>query len=250
MCMAKILLVDDAKVLLEVQKEFLRPSPVRVLTANNGAEALALARHERPDLVMMDVEMPVMDGMTCCAAIKGDAVLGSTPVILLSSNGGHEVVESSRRAGSDQFLQKPLSGREFLNMAHSFLPSIERRRPRVPCRIPVIVQAGGATLEAIGRDIGMNGINLATEREVGEGSEVVISFRLSANTHAITVAQGQVAWVIPPDRRTSGLSAGFGVEFREIRGEGVSQLRQCELADFISGLSRFGERGTGGGLEE
>lgn len=231
----KILLVDDVKVFLEVQKEFLRPSPVRVLTAKTGVEAMETVRNERPDLVVMDVKMPEMDGITCCAAIKGDPSLRSTKVVLFSSDGSHEIVESARRAGCDRFLQKPVFGRDFLNMARTFIPVIERRRPRIPCRVPVTVQADGAIFEGVSRDIGMNGIYVATEGVVEPGIEVVASFRLPTNTYAMTMARGRVAWINPSGKlQNPELPAGFGIEFREITGEGLSHLRFCELTEFVN----------------
>lgn len=231
----KILLVDDVKVLLEVQKEFLRPSPVQILMARNGAEALELVRKEKPDLVVMDVEMPVMDGIACCAAIKGDAGLRQTPVILLSDSGSPEMAETTRGAGCDKFQQKPLFGREFLNIAHSFLPAVERRRPRIPCRVPVSVQVGGADFEGQSRDIGMNGLYVSAAAKVEQGCDIVTSFRLPSNPYAMTVARGRVAWVNQADNpQRPELPAGFGVEFREITGEGVSHLRFCELREFVT----------------
>ncbi len=232
---AKILLVDDVKVFLDIQKEYLRPSPVRILTAKNGAEALETARHEKPDLVVMDVQLPEMDGIECCAAIKGDPVLGATPVILLSSNGNPEVIESSLQAGCTRFLQKPVLARTFLNVAHSILPMIERRRPRVLCRVPVTVETSGVVVEGTSCDVSMNGMYVATGREVAPGSEVVVSFRLPTNSEAMTVIRGRVAWAYPPEQQVLARPAGFGVEFREIVGAGVSQLRFYELSDFIHG---------------
>lgn len=231
---AKILLVDDVKVFLDIQKEYLRPSPVRILTAKNGAEALETARYEKPDLVVMDVQLPEMDGIECCAAIKGDPVVGATPVILLSSNGNPEVVESSFQAGCARFLQKPVLARTFLNVAHSILPMIERRRPRVLCRVPVTVEAaGGLVTEGISCDVSMNGMYVAAPREVAPGSEVVVSFRLPTNSEAMTVIRGRVVWAYPPEQQVLARPAGFGVEFREIVGAGVSQLRFYELSEFI-----------------
>jgi CheY-like chemotaxis protein len=232
----KILLVDDVKVFLEIQKEFLRLSPVQVLMAKNGAEALEVARKEKPDLVVMDVEMPEMDGITCCNAIKKDAQLQSIPVVLISSDGSQEITESSYRAGCEKFLKKPVFGREFLNMAYSFIPVVERRRPRVPCNVPVTVQIDGRTFDGITRDIGMNGLYVASDVEVEQGDEVVTSFRLPTNTYAVTVARGRVAWTnVPGPAQRIDLPAGFGVEFREITGEGVSHLRFCELTEFVNG---------------
>lgn len=245
---AKILLVDDVKVFLEVQKEFLRPSPVKVLMAKNGAAALEVVRKEKPDLVVMNVEMPVMDGITCCRLIKGDAQLRSIPVILISSDGSQEVADASHRAGCEMFLKKPVFGREFLNMAHAFVPAVERRRPRVPCRVPVTVQVDGRTFEGITWEIGMNGLYVVAEGDVAQGSDVVTSFRLPTNTYAVTVARGRVAWTNPPDALSpTALPAGFGVEFREITGEGVSHLRYCELTEFVNGY--VVPECTGGGRE-
>jgi len=230
---AKILLVDDVKVFLDIQKEYLRPSPVRILTAKNGAEALETARYEKPDLVVMDVQLPEMDGLECCAAIKGDPLLSATPVILLSSNGNPELVEACLQAGCTRFLQKPVLARTFLDEAHAILPMIERRRPRVLCRVPVTVEADGLVVEATSCDVSMNGMYVATGRKVASGSEAVVSFRLPTSSEAMTVIRGQVAWAYPPEQQVLARPAGFGVEFREIVGAGVSQLRFYELSDFI-----------------
>jgi CheY-like chemotaxis protein/Tfp pilus assembly protein PilZ len=231
---AKILLVDDVKVFLDIQKEYLRPSPVRVLTAKNGVEALETARHEKPDLVVMDVQLPVMDGIECCAAIKGDPVLGATPVILLSSNTSTEVVQSSHDAGCARFLQKPVLARTFLGAVHSVLPMIERRRPRVLCQVPVTMEVGGVVAEGMSWDVSMSGMYVATGREVAPGSEIVVSFRLQTGSEAMTVIRGRVVWTYAPEQQVAR-PAGFGIEFREIMGAGVSQLRFYELSEFING---------------
>ena len=68
--MKKILLVDDVKLLLEVQKKYLSASLIQILTACDGHEALEVAGKERPDLIIMDNYMPRMDGITCCRLIK------------------------------------------------------------------------------------------------------------------------------------------------------------------------------------
>jgi len=135
----KILLVDDVKIFLEIQKDFLRFSPVQILTAYNGIEALRTAALERPHLIVMDVNMPQMDGVTCCKAIREDPVLHSTPAILVITRSGQDDMESYKSAGCNAILHKPLQRREFLNMAYNFLPAIERREPRVSCRMPVTV---------------------------------------------------------------------------------------------------------------
>lgn len=236
MSKATILLVDEVKILLEVLKEFLRLSPVRVITAGNGAEALEIAQRERPDLIVMDVNMPVMDGLTHCAVIKGDHNLTSTPIIMLSASADPAIHEMCRRAGCDGFLTKPVLGWRFLNLLYSFLPMIERRKTRIPCTTPVAVKLRGAVLSGVSRDIGMGGLYVETSGNVSLDDEVVVSFRVPANAYALTVVRGRVAWInCKPAAREERVAEGFGVEFQEILGEGLNRLRFCELSGFVNG---------------
>src|SRR6185369_2073121 len=80
--MKKILLVDDVRLLLDIQKRFLASSQVRILTAGDGAEALEIVRLEHPDLIIMDKYMPKMNGLDCCVAIKADQSIAHIPVIM------------------------------------------------------------------------------------------------------------------------------------------------------------------------
>ena len=72
MATPKILLVDDTKLFLRLEQEYLRQSSVTVFTASNGREALETARKIMPDLIYMDLNMPEMNGIECCSAIKAD----------------------------------------------------------------------------------------------------------------------------------------------------------------------------------
>ena len=83
--MPKILLVDDVKLLLEIQKGFLASSNLEIFTAGDGLEALDIARQERPDLIILDKYMPRMDGVTCCSTLKNDPYLKRIPVIIVSN---------------------------------------------------------------------------------------------------------------------------------------------------------------------
>ena len=68
-----ILLVDDNDMFLEIEKEFLQYTNTEVITACDGIEALNIVKAMRPDLIFMDLEMPKMDGASCCRAIKDDS---------------------------------------------------------------------------------------------------------------------------------------------------------------------------------
>ena len=156
--MSTILLVDDVQQCLEVEKKFLKPSRVRVLTARNGVEALAVMRQDRPDLVIMDQQMPKMDGLACCTAIKGDPSLRAIPVILTGNAGASENEDVIRRAGCDDYLEKPVFSKTFLEKVSRFVPGIERRLARIPCRVPVTVRLNGSEMTCVSEDLSVHGM--------------------------------------------------------------------------------------------
>jgi DNA-binding response OmpR family regulator len=236
----EILLVDDAKIFLDIQKNFLRYSPVQISTAYNGIEALKTARQKRPDLVVMDVGMPHLDGVACCKAIKEDPALSSTPVILVSTNSGHDDIVAYQNAGCCAILHKPLQRREFLNRLYAFLPVIERREPRVPCTIPVTVETETGTFAGTCHDIAMNGLYVATDHDMKSACEIVLSFRLPNWDNTVTVARGRIAWHnSAKENANTGLPNGFGVEFLEIIGEDGVIARHNHLMEFLMAHKAF-----------
>jgi len=85
MGIAKILLVDDLKLTIEIAKSALINSGAAIITASNGADALIRIKKESPDLVLMDLFMPEMNGDECCKLIKEDPSISHIPVVLMST---------------------------------------------------------------------------------------------------------------------------------------------------------------------
>lgn len=217
MATKKILLVDDTKLFLELEKSFLRLSPVRVFTASNGEEALEMARRERPDLIFMDLHMPGMGGAACCEEIKADAELGSIPVVMVTSSGRDEDVELCGKAGCDDYVTKPIDRRIFLEKAHEHLSSVERRETRIPCRTTMTYRMNGSTLHAESADLSIGGTYLASDLDVKENTELTLAFTLQEPEEVAISSKGRVAWLNGPQyRRKPSLPTGFGVEFIEI----------------------------------
>ncbi|MBW2689859.1 MAG: response regulator, partial [Deltaproteobacteria bacterium] len=121
-----ILLVDDSKFFLELEKQFLRNTPATILTTTSGEEALLLAQEHRPSLVFMDMDMPDMDGLECCRTFKNDPELRQIPVILIGAKDSANDESNALGVGADTYLSKPLDRRLFLGAGHSFLVSIDR----------------------------------------------------------------------------------------------------------------------------
>jgi DNA-binding response OmpR family regulator len=108
----RVLIVDDERQNRQLLEIMLEAEGFVVLTATGGAEALALVAREPPDVILLDVMMPGMDGYQVAAALKGAAATRSIPVILLTSLDDHQARTLGRDAGADDFLSRPLDRAE------------------------------------------------------------------------------------------------------------------------------------------
>jgi two-component system cell cycle response regulator DivK len=109
-----ILLVDDSALICHVVSQVLRDSGYTVLTAKNGQEGISLAKKHNPSLVIMDVEMPVMNGIDATAKMKSEPDTARIPVVIFTSLGREEDIARAREAGCQGFLSKPIC-KEALN---------------------------------------------------------------------------------------------------------------------------------------
>jgi len=122
----KVLLVDDDKDFVEATKMVLESKPYEVFVAYNGDEGLAKARKEKPDLIILDVIMPVKDGFTAAEQLKKDPELKKIPVIMLTSF-SQKVGETSISVGrgmtldAEDYVDKPVSPQELLKRVERLL---------------------------------------------------------------------------------------------------------------------------------
>ena len=117
----RILVVEDQPDSRRIIRDMLAPTDYEVTEAENGEEALAAIAKQRPDLILMDVQLPIMDGYTATRRIKADPALRSIPIIAVTSHaiGGGE--EKARAAGCDDFVAKPYSPRQLLTKIRQYL---------------------------------------------------------------------------------------------------------------------------------
>lgn len=119
-----ILIVDDEayiRVLMEQTLEDLEDEGVELLTASNGTEALALIQTEKPDLVFLDVMMPKMNGFEVCQAVKQDAAIQNTYIIMLTAKGQEFDQKQGHEVGADLYMTKPFDPDEVLAKATQIL---------------------------------------------------------------------------------------------------------------------------------
>ncbi|MCI0546556.1 MAG: response regulator [Candidatus Rokubacteria bacterium] len=117
-----ILVADDHRPILELVRFTLEADGVTVLEAANGVEALAMARAARPDLVLLDVHMPGLDGLAVCRQLRADPELSDTPIILLTAAAQESDRLRGRAAGADEYLTKPFSPLALLKLVRALLP--------------------------------------------------------------------------------------------------------------------------------
>jgi two-component system cell cycle response regulator len=103
----KILTVDDSKTIRLIVGKAFKPFDVDVFEASNGVEGLAVASREKPDIIILDITMPIMDGSECLAKLKSNPDLKSIPVIMLTAESGRENVLKIAKMGVRDYLVKP-----------------------------------------------------------------------------------------------------------------------------------------------
>jgi twitching motility two-component system response regulator PilH len=119
--MALILIVDDSPTELHQMRKALENGGFRIEAANDGAEALRKAREMRPDLILMDIVMPVMDGFRATRALSSDPDTRGIPVIMVSSKGQESDRVWGMRQGAVDYLVKPVSPAQLVEKAQAAL---------------------------------------------------------------------------------------------------------------------------------
>ena len=112
--MAKILIVEDNRDNMELAVFLLHSAGHTVLSAMDAESGLSLAREELPNLILMDIQLPGMDGLEATALLKGDDATRAIPVIALSALAMKGDEERIRAAGCDGYIAKPMGVQEFL----------------------------------------------------------------------------------------------------------------------------------------
>src|SRR5437588_13053388 len=110
----KVLIVDDSATVLMMEKMILAKGAYQVITATDGLQAIEKARTEQPDIVLLDVVMPNLDGLSACAAIRRQPETAHIPIVMVTTRGEEQNVESAFRNGCNDYVTKPLNAMEEL----------------------------------------------------------------------------------------------------------------------------------------
>ena len=117
----RILVVEDQEDNRRIVRDLLAANDYDMTEAENGEEALAAVQKERPDLILMDIQLPVMDGYEATRRLKADPASSSIPIIAVTSYALSGDEEKARAAGCNDFVPKPYSPRQLLAKIRQYL---------------------------------------------------------------------------------------------------------------------------------
>jgi CheY-like chemotaxis protein len=118
----KVLLVDDSTTTLMMEEMILRQrTEYECVTAKDGLDAISRAVVESPDLILMDVVMPRMNGFEACKRMRMEESLRETPIILVTTRGEEAYVEAGFQSGCNDYLTKPINSFELVTLLQSYL---------------------------------------------------------------------------------------------------------------------------------
>lgn len=140
---AKILLVDDEPDILEIVEYNLKNEGYKVYTASSGMEGVSLAKEVKPDLILLDVMMPEMDGIEACDQIRKIPSLEHTIIAFLTARGEDYSQVAGFEAGADDYITKPVKPK----VLTSRLKALLRRRPTAGQKVPERMKLGDLTID-------------------------------------------------------------------------------------------------------
>jgi len=233
-----VLVVDDVPYMLELASLFLGRTS-SVITAQSGEEALAIAREQRPSVIVSDRRMPGMDGVAFCRAVARDPALASVPFVMLVSDDTGVERGLAVRAGAADVLAKPLSRIALVDSVSRLCrKEHESSMPRIELDVPISVitahaeegdrQAPRCTEKGIVRNLSRGGLFVETESELPTHGEVDLRFRLPDSADLLAPS-AQVIWrrrPLPVSEQSCEDDAlsGFGLRFLEVDGATLRRL--------------------------
>jgi CheY-like chemotaxis protein len=129
---ARILIVDDNPVNLKLAASVLEFAGYQILTATNASQALDVIRQTPPDLILMDIALPGMDGLTLTRQLKADQITRHIPIVALTASAMKGDDQKAKAAGCDGYITKPIDTRKFAGQVAETLGHPGEKNERLP----------------------------------------------------------------------------------------------------------------------
>ncbi len=217
----KVLIVDDMKNFLDLETSFLKRIDCTIFKALNGLEALRIAKDEKPDIVFLDLEMPVMNGIECCRLIRSDKQIKDTPIVIVTVS---EKEQECYKAGCNSYLRKPINEDIFIAEIQKFVKVNVRKDQRVEISLPVNVTFKGTKTQGTALNISRSGLLLESREPFAIGTKITVDFSIPDSKQKIKVNSVVVRMI---KGRTPEYSE-FGLNFVK-----VNEKQQSLLDSFI-----------------
>ena len=216
----KILVVDDSPFMLKVIGDMLRKLNYEVTTVDNGKVAFQKVDASRYDMIITDMNMPVMDGLEFTRQVKKHPNCKFVPIVMLSSEEDDEKITMAKKVGVSTFLSKPLNEKQLRTILQMTLN--KRLTPRIPIKFEVFYGEGEMLSDYVASytfNVSAGGLFLEGTNSLSLGTKLKLKLYLPENDRPICCL-GRVAWIndhISPIR--SDHPSGTGVEFLSLEDE-------------------------------
>ena len=154
----KILLVDDEPDILEIISYTLKNDGYLVFTAENGIKAIELAKKVKPQLIILDVMMPEMDGIEACEIIRNDSEIGNSLIVFLSARGEDYSQIAGFNAGADDYITKPIKPKVLKSKIKSLLRRLSQEERD-------LIKIGSLVIDRSGYKVSLNGKDISLPRK-------------------------------------------------------------------------------------
>ena len=229
----RVLLVDDQPFFLVMGQAILRGGGYEVQTAPSGREALRVARATRPDAILLDVEMPGLNGFETCRRLKADPVTAAIPVAMLTATLDPQLNEKAFQSGAEATILKGVSAARLLNMLQVVLTTA--RRPRAASRadvaLPVEYESAGEVVSAETLNLSADGMFIKTPSATAPGT--LLHLRFGVPGAARWECCARVVWTRDPGEKHP-YPSGMGVQFVDLAAE----ARAAIVAFVAAGATR------------
>ena len=211
-----LLIVDDVELFIQLQVSHLGHSRYNIHTARSGSDGLQIARSLKPDLILMDLFMPDMDGDQVCRLLKEDPETSSIPVVLVSSGARARSRTASVSSNCDGLIFKPVRRDLLLSVVENLLGTNLRVRNRVQVSIQGTATLDEKDYSVTVHTLSSDGVFVEIDQEVIRGDLMELSFHLPGQEKKIHIRTAAVVWCGSLEK---GGPSGAGVHFLTIDQE-------------------------------
>jgi len=193
--MTTILIVEDEADLRELVAHHVEAAGMTALQASTGGEGLALARSKKPDLVLLDLMLPDLQGVEVCRRLRTDPATATTPIIMLTAKTGEGDRVQGFEAGADDYVPKPFSTRELLLRVRAVL----RRRDQATPQETDLITGGGITVDQARHIVVVDGVEVKMTALEFRLLATLMQRRARVQTRQVLLED---VWGLSPDLQT------------------------------------------------